>query len=148
MPLLPLLIATTTLLPGMWEYSSSLAGMSGQVERKCLSKAEIDRFLTNPSNRHYDCDYTTRLVGGGRVRLKGVCTNRKHAEQKIGVSLRGTYTPETITLKGTALPQLFGGLTIAVGASVTARRIGADCEAASPSTPPAPSPAPAVATSD
>lgn len=140
MPLLPILIASTTLLPGLWEYSSSLAGMSGQAERKCLSKAEIDRFLTNPSNRRYDCDYTTRTVGGGRVVLKGVCTSRKHVEQKIGVSLRGTYTPETITLRGQALAPVFGGLQLPVGASVSAHRMSAACgppaPAATPSEPP------------
>lgn len=137
MLLLPVLIASTTLLPGLWEYSSSLAGMSGKTERKCLSKAEVDRFLTDPSNRRYDCDYTTRTVGAGRVRLQGVCTSRKHAEEKIGVSLAGTYTPETIALKGTALARIFGGLEVPVGASVVAHRVSGDCPAA-----PAPSSAP------
>ena len=139
MPLLPLLIASTTLLPGLWEYQSSLAGMSAKTERKCLSKAEIERFLTEPSNRRYDCDYTTRVVGGGRVRLKGVCTSRKHAEQKIGVSLAGVYTAETIALTGTALPRIFGGLELPVGASVSAHRVSGDCPP--PPTQPAPAPA-------
>ena len=141
MPLLPVLIASTTLLPGLWEYSSSLAGMSGKTERKCLSKAEVDHFLTYPSNRHYDCDYTTRVVGAGRVRLKGVCTNRKHADQKIGVSLRGTYTPQTITLRGQALAPVFGGLQLPVGASVSARRVSAACDAPPPPSTPSEPPA-------
>ncbi len=135
MPLLPILIASTTLLPGLWEYTSSLAGMSGKTETKCLTKAEVDRFLTDPGNRRYDCDYTTREVGGGKVRLKGVCTSRKHAEQKIGVTLAGTYTPETINLKGTASARLIGDLELPVGASVTARRLGATCAAAPPPSP-------------
>ena len=141
MPILPVLLASTTLLPGLWEYTSSLAGMSGKTEQKCLSKAEVDRFLTEPSNRHYDCDYSTRSVGGGRVRLRGVCTSRKHPEQKIGVSLRGAYTPETVTLKGVANARVFGGLELPVGASVTARRLSAACTAAPAPTPPA-APAP------
>ena len=134
MPLLPILIASTTLLPGLWEYTSSLAGMSGKTETKCLSKAEVDRFLTDPGNRRYDCDYATRQVGGGKVRLKGVCTSRKHAEQKIGVSLTGTYTPETISLKGVASARVIGNLELPVAASVTARRLGAAC--APPAAPP------------
>ena len=132
MPLLPLLLASTTLLPGLWEYQSSLAGMSGKTERKCLSKAEVEKFLTDPSNRHYDCDYGTHTVGGGRVRLKGVCTSRKHAEQKIGVSLAGTYTPETIAMHGTALARVLGGLELPVAASVTAHRVEATCAAPLP----------------
>lgn len=135
MPLLTLLIASTTLLPGLWEYSSTLAGMSGQVERKCLSKAEIDGFLTNPSNKRYDCDYTSRVVGHGRVRLKGVCTNRKHAGQKIAVSMRGTYTPESIVLKGVAEAPIFGGFTVPVAATVRAHRVNGDC-ASSPTAAP------------
>lgn len=142
MPLLPVLIASTTLLPGLWEFQSSLAGMSGKSETKCLTKAQVDRFLTDPSNRHYDCDVSEREVGAGKVRLKGVCANRKHAEQKIGVSLAGTYAPETFSLKGTALPRIFGGIEVPVAASVTAHRVSADCSAAPPSPAPAPAPAP------
>ena len=136
MPLLPLLIASTTLLPGLWEYTSSLAGMSGKTETKCLSKTEVERFLTDPSNRHYDCDYTTREVGGGKVRLQGVCTSRKHATQKIGVTLAGSYTPETISLKGTASARVIGNLELPVAASVSARRLGAACSAPPPTSPP------------
>lgn len=127
MPILPVLLAATTLLPGLWEYRTSLAGMGGKAEQKCLSKAEIDKFLTDPSNRRYDCDYTTREVGGGRVRLEGVCTSRKHAEQKIGVSLKGAYTPTTISMKGVAKPRIVG-LELPVSASVAAERVG-DCPA-------------------
>lgn len=131
MPLLPILIASTTLLPGLWEYTSSLAGMGGKTESKCLSRAEVERFLTDPSNRHYACEMSTREVGGGKVRLKGVCTSRKHAEQKISVSLAGAYTPETISLKGSAEAPLFGGLTLPVTTSVSARRLSASCDAPS-----------------
>ena len=126
MPLLPILLAATTLLPGLWEYKTSLAGFGGDPERKCLSKAQIDRFLTNPSNRHYDCDYATREVAGGRVRLAGVCANRKHAEQRFDVSLQGAYTDETITLKGVARVPL-GAVTLPLGASVAATRVSAAC---------------------
>ncbi len=132
MPLPALLAAATTLLPGLWEYQTSLGGMGGKSEQKCLSKAEIDKFLTDPSNRHYDCDYTTREVGAGRVRLEGVCTNRKHAEQKVGVSLKGAYTPTTIRMKGVAKPRIVG-LELPLSASVTAERISAVC---TPETPP------------
>ena len=142
MPLLPLLIASTTLLPGLWAYQSSLAaGMSGKSEQKCVTKAELDEFLTNPSNRHYACDYSSRAVGGGRVRLKGVCTSRKHPEQKIGVTLRGAYTPETIKLKGVAHAPVFGGFELPVAYTVTAHRLAATCDAAPPAaTPPPASP--------
>ena len=138
MPLLPLLIASTTLLPGLWEYQSSLGGMGGKTEQKCLTKSEVDRFLTDPSNRHYACDITSREVGGGKVRMQGVCTNRKHAEQKIGVSLSGGYTPETFTLKGKASAKVIGDLELPLSVSVNAHRLGAACQAAAPAPPPTP----------
>jgi hypothetical protein len=130
MPLLPLLIASTTLLPGLWEYSSGLAGLSGKTEQKCLRKSEVEQFLTDPSNRHYDCKPSARSVGDGRVRWTGVCTSRKHPEQHFSVSLNGTYTPETFRLKGKGDAPVFGGLQLPVSASITAHRLSADCPAA------------------
>lgn len=123
MPLLPaLLAAATTLLPGLWEYKATLVGF-GDAERKCLSKAEIDKFLTDPSNRHYACDYGTREVGGGSVRLAGVCSKRKKPSERITLSLAGSYTPTTIEMKGKAgLP--LGGLELPLSAAVTATRVG------------------------
>ena len=143
MPILPLLLASTTLLPGLWEYQSSLAGMSGKSEQKCLSKAEVERFLTDPSNRHYDCEYGVREVGGGKVRLEGVCTNRKHPTQKIGVNLRGAYTAESINLSGKASAKVIGNLELPVAASVTGRRLSASCPAPAVTGEPVPTPAPA-----
>lgn len=130
MTLLPILLAATTLLPGLWEYKTSLAGMGGgDPERKCLTKAEIDRFLTNPENRHYDCAYPTKRVSAGKVKLEGVCTSRKHAEQTVGVAFEGDYTPTTISLKGVARPRIIAGLELPVSASVTAERVSAECPA-------------------
>ena len=125
--LLPVLLAATTLLPGLWEYKISLAGFGGEPERKCLTKAQIDKFLTDPSNRHYDCSYSTREVGAGSVRLEGVCANRKRPTETIGMSLKGAYTPTTIDMKGTARPKL-AGLELPLGASVKAERVG-ECPA-------------------
>lgn len=130
MPLLPALLVATTLLPGLWEYKATLVGL-GEPERKCLTKAEIDRFLSDPSNRHYACDYSTRQVGGGSVRLEGVCSKRKKPSEKIGMSLAGTYTPTTIEMKGTARPR-FAGLELPLSAAVSAQRVG-ECEAQAPS---------------
>ena len=140
MPVLPALLAATVLMPGLWEYQSSLVGSRGAPEQKCLAKAEVERFLTNPSNKHYDCDYTTRDVARGKVRLEGVCANRKHPEQKIGVSLRGDYSSTTIELKGVAKPRIVG-LELPLAAAISAHRLG-DCSAP----PPAPvTPAPTTA---
>ena len=126
MPILPALLAATSLLPGLWEYRTSLLGVGQDPEQRCLSKAEIDQFLTNPSNRHYACEYATREVGRGTVRLEGVCSKRKRPEEKIGMSLAGSFTPNTIQMKGTARPR-FAGLELPVSASVTAERISETC---------------------
>ena len=134
-----LLAAATTLLPGLWEYKTSLVGVGGAPGQKCLTKAQIDKFLTDPSNRHYDCDYATREVGGGHVKLAGACTNRKHPEQKIGLTLKGDYTPETIEMKGHATTKL-AGLDLPLAAAVTAHRLS-DCTPGAPATPTPPPPA-------
>ena len=134
MPLLPLLVASAAMLPsgGLWEYQSSLGGMAGKSEQRCLTEAEVRHFLTDPSNRHYACDMTTREVGDGRVRLKGVCTSRKHPEQKVGVTLGGGYTAGTIDLKGQGSARVIGDLELPVSISVSAHRVAADCAAAPP----------------
>ncbi len=131
--LIPILLAATTLLPGLWEYRTTLVGFGGEPERKCLSKAEIDKFLTDPSNRHYDCSYSTRKVGGGSVTLEGVCANRKRPKETIGLSLKGAYTPTTIDMKGVARPRL-AGLELPLGATVKAERLS-DCPATTEAAP-------------
>ncbi len=135
MPILPLLVASAALLPGLWEYQSSLGVVGGKAERKCLSKAEVERFLTDPGNRRYDCDYSTRQVADGKVRLKGVCTSRKHPDQKIGVSAWGAYTSETIELKGQGTARVIGALELPITVSFSAHRVSADCPAAGSAAP-------------
>lgn len=111
-------------LPGWWRYDTSFLFSSDSDER-CLQAADIDKVLQGPSNRHYDCTYPVREVGGGHARFEGVCVNHKHGD-RAQVSLSGTYGPERFDLHGVVRPQL-GGLSLPLNASISARRLGATC---------------------
>ena len=41
--------------PGYWETTSKLTLSKTKVERRCFVASEINKFLTNPENRHYAC---------------------------------------------------------------------------------------------
>jgi hypothetical protein len=65
-----------------------------------------------------------RQVGNGNARFEGACTDRRG--RRVNVRLNGTYQRESFTFRGGA--QLARG-TPYLPASITARRISANCPA-------------------
>lgn len=114
-------------LPGLWRYETAFL-FSSDSKEKCIGPEEISKMLEGPSNRHYDCVYPVRQVGGGKARFEGTCTNKKHG-QTAKVSLSGAYSPERFDLKGVVHADL-GGLSLPVNASVSATRLSPTCPAA------------------
>ncbi len=113
------------ILPGWWEYTSNvLGGLQSKTDRWCVKPEEVDRIVAGPSNRHYRCTYPVREVGGGRIRLEGVCIS-KHGRE-VPVTASGAYTPTSFKLSGTARP--FG---VPVPASIRAHRLAEACPAPS-----------------
>jgi len=120
--------SAATILPGYWESTthSDLLVAQQSTDRKCITPAQVDSYLTGPANRHYSCTYDRRAVGGGTVQLAGQCVDKSGL--KIDVSIAGTYTPQAFHLKAD-LRTVFAGLPIVGDASIDAHRISDDCPA-------------------
>ncbi len=128
--------AATTILPGYWESTNRLLSpiKQSKTEKRCITPADVDKFLAGPSNRHYACTYPTKVFSGGRITLKGTCVSKKG--RKVAVQGSGSYTPTSFNLTAEIATE-FLGLDIAGKASTEARRIADAC--------PPPEPSPAVA---
>jgi hypothetical protein len=129
--------AAPAIQPGYWESTNRLLSPIRQssTEKRCITPAEVDKFMAGPSNRHYACTYPTKVISGGQIRLKGTCVSKKG--RKVAVQGSGAYTPTSFTLTAEIATE-FLGLDIAGKASTEARRIGDTC-------PPPPAPAPTQA---
>ncbi|MFN3352802.1 MAG: DUF3617 domain-containing protein [Brevundimonas sp.] len=109
--------------PGYWEYSTRVLGV-GETETKCVRQSEINRFFGGLSTRRWSCTYPVREVGGGNARFEGVCRDRRG--RTVQVRLNGPYAAESFRFTGGA--QLARG-TPFIPASITARRVSAECPA-------------------
>lgn len=109
--------------PGYWEYTTSAVGIR-DTDQKCVRPSEINRFFGGLSTRRWQCAYPVRQVGGGEARFEGTCTDRKG--RRVNVRLTGPYEAERFSFRGGA--QLARG-TPYLPASITARRIAAQCPA-------------------
>ena len=115
-------------IPGYWEVTNTTTVLisSKKTERRCLVASEINKFLTGPSNRHYDCTYPSRSVGGGKIVLKGSCATKKG--QVANVTAQGTYSPTTFKLNATLSTKL-GGIPLSGANTTVAKRLGDTCPA-------------------
>ena len=119
-------VAATTILPGYWESTNRLLSPIKQTktEKRCITPADVDKFLAGPSNRHYACTYPTKVFAGGKITLKGTCVSKKG--RKVAVQGSGAYTPTSFNLTAEIATE-FLGLDIAGKASTEARRLGDTC---------------------
>ncbi|WP_339913367.1 DUF3617 family protein [uncultured Brevundimonas sp.] len=115
--------AAQTVLPGYWEYTTSALGMR-DTETKCVRPSEINRFFGGLSTRRWQCTYPVREVGNGNARFEGTCQDPKG--RRVNVRLNGPFDAENFRFRGGA--QLARG-TPYIPASITARRISAQCPA-------------------
>ncbi|MDZ4371720.1 MAG: DUF3617 family protein [Phenylobacterium sp.] len=126
--------AATAIQPGYWESTNKLLSPIRQssTEKRCITPADVDKFMAGPSNRHYACTYPTKVIAGGRIRLKGTCVSKKG--RTVAVQGSGSYTPTSFNLTADIATE-FLGLDVAGRASTEARRIADVCP------PPEPKPA-------
>jgi hypothetical protein len=115
-----------TVLPGYWEYTTSALGQR-DTETKCVRPSEINRFFGGLSTRRYQCTYPTREVANGNARFEGSCVST--SGRRVRVRLNGTYQPEQFTFRGGASIRAAGVWTPYIPATITARRISAQCPA-------------------
>jgi hypothetical protein len=135
--------AASTIKPGYWESTSRVLSpiRSEKVENRCITPADVDKFMLGPSNRHYVCTYPTRSFKGGKILLKGACVSKKG--RQVQVEGHGAYTPTSFTLTADVAME-FGGLPINGRAETEARRIGDVCPTPPPVPPAEPAQSPAV----
>lgn len=122
----PAVAAPTTIEPGYWESTDRLLSPIRQTKtgRRCITPADVEKFLSGPSNRHYSCTYPTRVIANGKIRLKGTCVSKKG--RKVAITGQGAYTPTTFNLTAEIATE-FLGLDVAGKGSTEARRIGDVC---------------------
>lgn len=120
--------STNTILPGYWEYTSRIqfGVSSSDTENRCVRANEIDRFFNGPSNRHYTCNYPTRVVGDGRMRFEGTCRDRRG--RTVQVTASGTYTPTSFEMQARLQGRVLG-VPITPTGTIRARRLSATCPA-------------------
>jgi hypothetical protein len=137
--LIPLLLACAVAAPaaaanappietGYWESTNKLLSPIQQTktEKRCITPADVDKFMAGPSNRHYVCTYPTKVISDGKIRLKGTCVSKKG--QKVAVAGEGAYTPTSFNLTATVATE-FLGLDIEGRASTEAHKIASTCPA-------------------
>ncbi len=122
----PAAAAPLAIQPGYWESTNRLLSPIRQksVEKRCITPADVEKFMSGPSNRHYACTYPTKVFADGKITLKGTCRSKKG--RVVQVSGAGDYTPTSFNLEAKIATE-FLGLDISGRASTEARRIGDVC---------------------
>jgi len=122
----PAAAAGRTIQPGYWESTNRLLSPIRQTstEKRCITPADVEKFMSGPSNRHYACTYPTKVFANGQITLKGACVSKKG--RKVAVQGAGSYTPTSFNLTAEIATE-FLGLDITGKASTEARRIADEC---------------------
>ncbi|HKR89275.1 MAG TPA: DUF3617 family protein [Phenylobacterium sp.] len=115
--------------PGYWESTNRLLSpiRTSKVERRCITPADVEKFLAGPSNHHYDCTYPSKLIENGVIRMSGTCVKRKGGG-KVKVEGEGVYTQTSFKITATIATEI-AGIPLSGRASTEARRIGDSCPA-------------------
>lgn len=120
-----------TILPGYWDVTNKVSAIISQskTEKRCITPAEVSKFVMGPSNRHYKCDYPTRVFKDGKIRLKGDCATKNGS--KASIQATGTYSPTTFTMNA-KISTVYAGVPLSANATTTAKRIAENCPASPP----------------
>ena len=127
----PALAQEQTIRPGYWDVTNKVSAIISQTktEKRCITPAEVSKFVMGPSNRHYKCDYPTRVFKDGKIRLKGACATKNGS--KAALEATGTYSPTTFTMNA-KISTTYAGVPLSANAITTAKRISETCPAAPP----------------
>lgn len=118
-----------TILPGYWDVTNKVSAVISQTknEKRCITPSEVSKFVMGPSNRHYKCDYPTRIFKNGKITLKGVCSTKNGS--KAAVEATGSYSPTTFNMVA-KISTTYAGVPLSAQATTTAKRISETCPAA------------------
>ena len=127
----PAAAAAPPIETGYWESTNRIVSPIRQTktEKRCITPADVDKFMDGPSNRHYKCTYPTNVIANGKITLKGTCVSKKG--QKVPIVGQGTYTPTSFNLVADVIVE-FLGLDVAVRASTDAHKLADACPAPQP----------------
>jgi len=116
--------------PGYWESTNRLLSpiRDSSTERRCITPADVEKFMNGPSNRHYTCTYPTKVIQNGKITLKGTCLSKKG--RRVAVQGEGAYTPTSFQITA-RISSEFLGIPLSGRASTEARRISDTCPPAS-----------------
>lgn len=116
----------TTIQPGWWESTNTLSLVisNTEVERRCVTPADVDKVLNGRINRHYTCTYPEKRVGDGKMFFKGYCVDKRG--RKVNVTATGTYSASAFTLSAN-LSGKVAGVPLSATASTNAKRLGDTC---------------------
>ena len=122
----PALAQEQTILPGYWDVTNKVSAIISQTktEKRCITPAEVAKFVMGPSNRHYKCDYPTRVFRDGKISLKGQCATKNGS--KAALQATGTYSPTTFTMIAD-ISTVYAGVPLSARATTTAKRISDTC---------------------
>jgi len=117
---------TTTILPGWWESTNkaTMVISKTEVERRCITPADVDKILSGRINRHYTCTYPDKRVADGRMYCQGTCVDKRRRQGNIPAN--GTYSATAFQLSAD-LSGKYGGIPLAASMSTSARRVGDTC---------------------
>ncbi|HEY3696327.1 DUF3617 domain-containing protein [Phenylobacterium sp.] len=118
--------AAETIQPGYWESTNRVLSpiRTTSTERRCITPADVEKFMMGPSNRHYACTYPTRAFEDGKILLKGTCVSKKG--QQVALSGEGAYTPTSFTLTADVATEILG-IPIAGKVRTESHRIADAC---------------------
>jgi len=114
------------ILPGYWDVTNKVSAIISQskTEKRCITPSEVSKFMMGPSNRHYKCDYPTRVFKDGKIRLKGDCATKNGS--KASIEATGTYSPTTFTMNA-KISTVYAGVPLSANATTSAKRIAETC---------------------
>ena len=117
-----------TILPGYWDVTNKVSAIISQTktEKRCITPSQVSKFVMGPSNRHYKCDYPTRIFKDGKIALKGQCATKNGS--KAALQATGTYSPTTFTMVAD-ISTVYLGLPLSARARTAAKRISDTCPA-------------------
>lgn len=116
----------TTIQPGWWESTNTLNLLirNTEVERRCITPADVDKVLSGRINHHYTCTYPEKRVADGKMYFKGTCVDKKG--RVVNVTATGTYSPTAFTLRA-SLSGKVAGVPLSATAMTDAKRLGDTC---------------------
>jgi hypothetical protein len=113
--------------PGYWESVNRITAVipiKKTTERRCITPAEVQKFIMGPENHIYRCEYPLRVVEGGQMRFKGTCSSRKG--RHVEIEAQGSYTPTSFTLVS-EIDTVYAGVPLGGKVTTRARRLGDVC---------------------